>query len=92
MVSKKELASRVAERLYYPKGNCEQIIDMFLDEMKRSLIGGEKVSFKNFITIEPKETNERIGVDPRTGEKIVIPKRNKLKMTVSIGFKKELNG
>lgn len=90
-VTKKELTNRVHEKVYHPKGNCEEIIEVLFDEMKDALLNGEKISITNFLSLEPIEKDWHKGRDPQTGNVVEFPPHKTLRFRLSGSFKDELN-
>ncbi len=71
---KAELVAKVAE-IGITKKEATQVVDCVLDCIKDTLAKGDKVSLIGFGTFSVKERAAREGRNPRTGEKIKIPKK-----------------
>ncbi|MFF2090183.1 HU family DNA-binding protein [Paenibacillus sp. NPDC058174] len=80
-MNKVELASKVAEKTNLTKGDSEKALKAFIETIIETLQAGEQVDIAKFAKFEPKEMPARIARDPRTGESLNIPNRQKLKIT-----------
>lgn len=70
-----ELAKAVAENTTRPLNVTEEILwDAFLS-LARGLAGGDKFSFTNFGTFEPRQRAASTGRNPATGESIDVPEQ-----------------
>ncbi len=74
-LTRKELAESVANQLGYSQTSCAEIVDSFLDSMKKTLITGEEIKLVHFGTFTLRDKSSRTGRNPRTGEPITIKKR-----------------
>ena len=72
---KADLVAKVAE-LGVTKKQAAGIVDCVLDSIKDALADGDKVSLIGFGAFSVKEKAAREGRNPRTGNKINIPKKN----------------
>ena len=72
---KADLVAKVAET-GITKKQAAQVVDCVLGAVKDALASGDKVSLIGFGTFSVKERAAREGRNPRTGEKIEIPKKN----------------
>jgi DNA-binding protein HU-beta len=68
------------------------LVDTFLETLKESLIAENKVAFIGDFSLEVVPTKERKGVNPATGEDLVIPAGKKLKFKIGKTFKDEILG
>lgn len=60
------------------RDEAAEIVDAIFMTVKTTLGDGRPVKIKNFGTFEVTPRAERVGVNPASGEKIVIPPRNGL--------------
>ncbi len=74
-LTRRELAETLANKLGYSQSNCAQIVDSFLDNMKQALLIGEPIKLVHFGTFTVRDKAPRKGRNPRTGESIIIKKR-----------------
>jgi len=69
-----------------------QICDGLVDVLAETLIAGDKITWKGFITAEVVEKNEQRRKHPTTNEIIVIPKTKAIKCKMSKQIKDRING
>ncbi|MBQ9124557.1 MAG: HU family DNA-binding protein [Acholeplasmatales bacterium] len=72
-MNKSELVAIVADSANLTKKEAENVIDSFLDAIADALVEGDKVVLSGFGTFEVRERASRSGLNPRTGEEILIP-------------------
>ena len=79
----------------YPKLNKSQleiIVDTFFGSIEDALIKKKSVELRGFGTFFIKEIKENYSArNPKTGEVIYVPKKNKVRFRASKKFKKFLN-
>lgn len=75
-INRGELVTRIANESGLTKGNTDIFIDAFVEVVSKALENDESVFMLNFGTFELKKKKERIGTNPRTGEKMPIPAHN----------------
>ena len=74
------------------KSQLENIIDIFFNTIENSLIEKNSVELRDFGTFFIKEIKEKYSArNPRTGEMIYVPKKNKVRFRASKKFKNFLN-
>lgn len=93
-VTKKVLVDELAE--YKELGvetklQAEHIIDYLQDTIEEHLVKEDKISIFNFGTLEVKESKERKGHNPATGEPLTIPASKSVKFKQSKVLKAKLN-
>ena len=80
--SKKDIIKRVSYRLNMPLNESKIICDCFLDILQEMLVDKNDnihIEIRNFGVFDVKITNARTNaLNPRTKEKVVIPKRKKI--------------
>ena len=72
-MNKTELISVIAYELDMTQKDVEVVLNKFCEVIYDTLATGEKVVVTGFGTFEVRERVERRGVNPRTGESIVVP-------------------
>ena len=91
-IGKAELADQVQKLVpRATKAEISDVISGLIEAIKTNLKQGNKVSLKEFMTMEPVRTKERTGRNPSTGSTMVIPAKNAVKFKISPSFKKSLN-
>jgi DNA-binding protein HU-beta len=91
-MTKSELINNIVAKTNLSKTSCEEVIDVFIDEVKDSLLKGDKVSIKSFANFEVNERPEREGRNPKTGQVVTFPAVKTIKCKFSKAIKDELNG
>jgi DNA-binding protein HU-beta len=71
-MNKAELIAAMAERAELSKKDAEKALTAFIDTVTDTLKEGEKVSLVGFGTFEARERAARVGINPRTKEKMNI--------------------
>jgi DNA-binding protein HU-beta len=72
MATKAELVSAVAEMAGTSKKDAEAVLQAVLDVVTKTLSKGEDVTLAGFGTFSVTQRQARVGVNPRTLEKIKI--------------------
>ena len=74
------------------KSQLENIIDIFFNTIENSLKEKNSVELRDFGTFFIREIKEKYSArNPRTGEMIYVPKKNKVRFRASKKFKHFLN-
>jgi len=89
-VNKKDLVDLMADKAEVSRAQAEKALNAFLDGVKESLQGGEKVALVGFGSFSVSERAARKGRNPQTGAEIDIPASKAPKFTASKEFKKAL--
>ena len=74
-MTKAEVVNALAVRTGMARKEAAEAVEIFLASILDALQRGEKVSLVGFGTFYVKEKNSRQGRNPRTGDKIQIPKK-----------------
>jgi len=74
-LTKAELAEALFEELGLNKREAKEFVDLFFEEIRRSLESGEEVKLSGFGNFELRSKNQRPGRNPKTGEEIPISAR-----------------
>jgi len=90
-MNKTELVSQVSEKTGLTKKDTTIITDAILNEITQALALGEDVNIVGFGKFSVVETAERNGVNPKSGEKLIIPKSKKAKFKPSSNLKEIVN-
>ena len=74
------------------KKDLEKIFDIFFDQITESLLNKQSIEIRSIGTFFIKEIKEKKRArNPRTGELIYIPKRNKIRFRASKILKERIN-
>lgn len=90
-MGKNELITNISNKTGISKTSCEAVIDEFAEEIKKSLIAGDKVMLKGFMSIEITERPEREGRNPQTGKVVTFPAVKSVKCKVSKAIRDAIN-
>ena len=71
--------------------DLSKLIDIILNEIKNSLKRGEGVELRGFGTFRINIQKESIRRNPKTGEKVNVPKKRTIKWKMSKDLFKKLN-
>ena len=70
----------------------ENILDIFCNGIKKALLDGKNVEIRGWGKFHVKEIKENYNSrNPKTGEFIYVPKRNKIRFRASKKFKEFIN-
>ena len=74
------------------QSETEAVIDTFYGSIEKALIEGKKIELRGFGTFFIKKIREKYSArNPKTGELIYIPEKNKVRFRASKKFKKIIN-
>ena len=83
VISTTELANIIAEQTQSTKKAAKETIQIVLDTLTESLVEGKEVRLSGVGIFSVQDTAERNGVNPSTGEKIVIPASKRVSFKTS---------
>lgn len=72
-MNKSEFTRAYADRLQVTIKEAEVALSKLIDTLTECMLNGEYVHISGFATFSVKDKNEREGVNPLNGEKVVIP-------------------
>ena len=78
----------ISKRVYEAHGGisyaeAQKVVDFILETIKRRLTRGEKVLISGFGCFIVMRRKDKKGVNPQTGEPVIIPGRNSIKFRPS---------
>jgi integration host factor subunit beta len=74
------------------QSETEAVIDTFYGSVEKALIEGKKIELRGFGTFFIKKIREKYSArNPKTGELIYIPEKNKVRFRASKNLKKIIN-
>ena len=75
-MNKSGLMNRLAEEKGFSLSTAREIVDIFFEDMTKTLIKGDRVEMRGFGTFKMKAYRGYTGRNPKTGEKTEVkPKR-----------------
>jgi DNA-binding protein HU-beta len=91
-VTKAELVDQVADRAELTRPEASRAVDAMLATVEDALRRGSEVSVAGFGKFHVSERGARLGVNPRTGERIQIPATRVPRFTPGSGLKSAVKG
>lgn len=91
-MTKKDLVEKYAEKTGESKKRAGELVEAFLATVEEVLTAGDSVQFVGWGTFEVKETAERMGRNPKTGEEIKIPAKKAVKFKAGKKLADKVNG
>ena len=88
-MNKAELIAAISDETKLKKTDAKLALEAILKIISKKVNQGERVSLLGFGTFKLIEKAERIGVNPSTHEKIVIPAKRVIKFSPSTDFAKK---
>ncbi len=90
-ITKNELSEKLAAKVGCTKTEAKAIISAFTETVLEELENGNDVLLADIGTLAVIEQSERNGVNPATGEKIVIPAKKAVKFKIAKSLKEAVN-
>ena len=91
-ITKSELVKQLSKT--YPnllKKDLEKFFDIFINEVKLALKNGERVELRGWGVFSTKNQKGKTSRNPKTGEKVNVPKKRTIKWKMSKELLKKLN-
>jgi DNA-binding protein HU-beta len=86
-MNKSQLINAIAASSSAPKSEVKKIVDSLFSLTEQTLNSGEKVVISGFGVFSVAEVSERVGRNPRTGEKVKIAARRNVKFRSNMDIK-----
>lgn len=86
-MTKQEFVDAVAERAGMSKSEAAKAVDAVLDTVTEALRRGDSITFTGFGKFSTSARAARMGVNPRTGAKVMIPATTVPKFSAGSGLK-----
>ena len=74
-LTKADMAERLFEEVKLNKRVAKDLVELFFEEVRATLEGGEQVKLSGFGNFDLRDKNQRPGRNPKTGEEIPITAR-----------------
>ena len=85
-MNKTDLINEIAAKANLNKVQAKAALDAMLESMSQALANDDRLQLIGFGTFQVNEMKERMGVNPRTKEKLVIPARKVVKFKPAEGL------
>lgn len=89
-MNKKDVTVKMSKDAGITTMQAEKAFNTLMEEVKDALKRGERVTFSRFGSFEVKKRKARKGRNPKTGEGINIPQKNRIKFTPSKLFQNSI--
>ena len=86
-MNKSQLVNAIAEKTNASKSEVKKIVDSLFDIAEETLNSGAKVVISGFGVFSMAEVSERMGRNPRTGEKVKIAARRNVRFRSNMDIK-----
>ena len=91
-MTKAELISKISEKTGVEKITALSVVESMMNEIKESIESNESVFLRGFGTFFVKKISEKHSArNPKTGELIYVPEKNKIRFKASKKFKELIN-
>ncbi len=90
-LTKQELSHKISEELGFSVRSTAKVVDSLFKVMEEALNSGEVIKIVRFGTFSPLLKKSRKGINPTTGETILIPARKTVSFRPSPLLKKRVN-
>ncbi len=90
-VTRADLAEAVYQEVGLSRNESADLVESVLNEISRTLIGGDNVKISSFGSFTIREKGERIGRNPKTGVEVPISPRKVLVFRASHVLKDKIN-
>ena len=75
-MNKSELIQKLAEQCNLSTDDAKLCVDIFVDQMRKALLDGDRIEIRGFGSFKMKEYEGYTGRNPKTGESVQVkPKR-----------------
>ena len=74
-LTKADMAEKLFEELGLNKREAKELVELFFEEIRAGLEGGQHVKLSGFGNFDLRDKNQRPGRNPKTGEEIPISAR-----------------
>lgn len=89
-MTKESFVAAYAEKFGVSKAEAERnimgVLDLFVTEAQKAIGQGEKATLPGILSLTKKVAAPRTGRNPKTGEQIHIPARDRIKVTLATKF------
>ena len=91
-MTRSELVEKLSQKFgTLPKRDVEKAVDIIFDEITTTLAKGGRVELRGFGEFSVRKRAERMGRNPRTGEKVSVPEKSVPFFKAGKGLKERLN-
>ena len=91
-MTKGEFIDQVAQKSGLSKRDAADAVEKVLETIQDTLVGGDSITFTGFGKFSVQDRAARMGVNPRTGQRVAIPAARVPKFTAGSGLKGAVKG
>ncbi len=91
-ITKKELVDRIAQSTQAKRALVKATVQNFLDEIISELAKGNRLEFRDFGVLKPRDRAPRTAQNPKTLERINVPGKKVVKFKAGRLMKQKING
>ncbi|TWT45693.1 DNA-binding protein HU [Phycisphaerae bacterium RAS1] len=89
-ITKKDLVDRISEETATKRVTVKKIIQYFLDDIVHELGNGNRLEFRDFGVFELRSRAARVAQNPKTMEKVAVPRKRTVKFKIGRLMKERL--
>lgn len=89
-MNKKEFIKTMATEMNAPRAEADKAYEAFVNAIAAGLNAGEKVQLAGFGTFEMRDMPARVGINPRTQQKVDVPAGRKPVLRFGKAFKDKI--
>lgn len=91
-MNKSELIEKLSEKSGLGQLQAEDIVNLIIEKMRRTLTGGDRIEIRGFGSFTVKDYDSYWGRNPKTGEKIWVSPKRLPAFKVGKELRERLNG
>lgn len=91
-ITKRELIERIAESTQTKRALVKATVQNFFDEIISELAKGNRLEFRDFGVLKPRDRAPRTAQNPKTLERINVPGKKVVKFKAGRLMKQKING
>jgi len=90
-LTKANIIDTIQERFDFPRKKCIELVELLLEEIKKSLEDGDDVMISRFGKFCVNQKKERKGRNPATGEDLILDPRKVITFKCSQTLRDDIN-
>jgi integration host factor subunit alpha len=90
-LTRADLAEAVVSKIGLPRNESQELVELVLGEISKTLSSGEQVKLSSFGSFGIRAKGQRIGRNPKTGKEVPITPRRVLVFRASNIMKERIN-
>ena len=90
-MNRSKLVTEFSLRHNMPKSKAKKLVSLIFEELSSALAKGDRIEFRGFGSFTVKTYSAREAKNPRTGEKIWVEERKKVRFRTSETLNQKIN-